>query len=282
MVKCQLLLVVTALGCGGATSEQQTQQQASTPGNAQAGSPATAAGQSNASSVLVPMSMVLPKKAVTPPAMTAPAFPQAAGAAAPPTTPGVSMPMVSTPTAAGAAGAGAAAGMMAAAAGGGAPSGSAAGAETSGVPEAELAMLRDTCVAEINMYRATLPDKMLKPLVRATPAQEECSQRGAKMDGDSMSGHGAFRAGLCNSQGFSAENSCPGYPVGGFGGGSTIADTFKSCMKQMWAEGEPPGTRQACIQDSTGCFEMHGHYLNMTDPNFSAVSCPIYVNALPL
>lgn len=137
-------------------------------------------------------------------------------------------------------------------------------------------MLRDLCVAEINMYRATLPDKMLMPLKRATPEQEECAQRGAQMDGDSMQGHGAFRAGLCTSQRFGAENSCPGYPVGGFGGGGTLADTFKACMKQMWAEGEPPVPRQECIQDAAGCFEQHGHYMNMTDPNLGSVACSFY------
>jgi hypothetical protein len=164
----------------------------------------------------------------------------------------------------------------AAAAGGGAPSASAAGAETSGVPEAELAMLRETCVAEINMYRAKLTDKMLMPLKRATPEQEECSQRAAKMDGDNMAAHGAFQAGVCNSTGLGAENTCPGYPVGGFGGGATIADALKGCLAQMWAEGEPPVSRQECQKDYQGCFLKHGHYLNMSDPSLGAVSCAFY------
>ena len=137
-------------------------------------------------------------------------------------------------------------------------------------------MLRETCVAEINMYRATLTDKMLTPLKRATPEQEECSQRAAKMDGDTMSAHGAFMAGVCNSVGLSAENTCPGYPVGGFGGGATIADALKGCLKQMWAEGEPPVSRQECQKDYQGCFLKHGHYLNMSDPSLASVSCAFY------
>ena len=165
---------------------------------------------------------------------------------------------------------------MDAAAGGGAPAGSAPGAETSGVPEAELAMLRELCVSEINRYRATLTDKMLAPLKRGTPEQEECSQRAAKMDGDTRQGHGAFRAGLCASVGLSAQNSCPGYPVGGFGGGATIADALKTCLAQMWAEGEPPVPKQQCQQDASGCFLMHGHYMNMSDPSYGSVSCSFY------
>jgi hypothetical protein len=126
------------------------------------------------------------------------------------------------------------------------------------------------------MYRAKLTDKMLMPLKRATPEQEECSQRAAKMDGDNMAAHGAFQAGVCNSTGLGAENTCPGYPVGGFGGGATIADALKGCLAQMWAEGEPPVSRQECQKDYQGCFLKHGHYLNMSDPSLGAVSCAFY------
>jgi hypothetical protein len=240
------------------------------------GTSAPADGQSNAPSLVVPMSTVIPKQPLTPAASTPPTtppaamWPQTAGTAAQPTTPPANTPMTAQSSAAGAGAA-----PMTAAAGSAAPSGSAPGAETSGVPEAELAMLRDLCVEQINMYRATLPDKMLMPLKRASAEQEECSQRAAKMDGDTMQGHGAFRAGLCSATGLAAQNSCPGYPVGGFGG-ATIAETFKTCLAQMWAEGEPPVSRQQCMQDSTGCFLMHGHYLNMTEPNYAAVSCSFY------
>jgi hypothetical protein len=170
---------------------------------------------------------------------------------------------------------------MTAAAGAAAPAapGTAAGADIAGVPEGELAMLRDLCVAEINMYRATVTTTMLKPLTRAKPEQEECSEKGAKMDGDSMSAHGAARAGVCRSVGLGAENTCPGWPVGGnarFGGFATIADALKGCLKSMWEEGDPPMGREACIMDQSGCFQMHGHYLNMSDPNNGTVACSFY------
>jgi len=130
----------------------------------------------------------------------------------------------------------------------------------------DIDMVRQVCVDTINMYRAT---KMLAPLTRNT-SQETCSDAGAKKDGDSMQGHSS----AFSCTGSYAQNSCPGYPVGGFGG-ATLADTLKTCLKQMWDEGEPPVSREQCMQDTTGCFEMHGHYLNMTS-NFKAVSCGFY------
>lgn len=147
--------------------------------------------------------------------------------------------------------------------------GAAASAPTAGggaSDDAMLDMLRQTCVDTINMYRAT---KMLGPLTRKMD-QETCSDAGAKKDGDSMQGHSS----AFSCRGSTAQNSCPGYPVGGFGG-ATLNDTFKTCMKQMWDEGEPPVSRAQCQQDATGCFEQHGHYLNMTG-TFRSVACGFY------
>jgi hypothetical protein len=298
------LALAAAWGCGGGAQATQGAQ-----GAAGSASEGPGAPEGNAPSLVVPMSMVIPKKQVAPPPMTAPSFPQIpAGAAAGgvpgagvtpgagampgagatpggvPTTPGAAPgapgAAAGTGTAPGAGAAGAPASGGTAAAGGAAPSGTAAGAETSGVAPDELTMLRDICVAEINMYRATVTTAMLTPLKRATAEQEECSQRGAKMDGDSMQAHGAARSGLCSSTGLSAEDTCPGWPVGGggFGGGqyATIADALKGCLKSMWQEGDPSEGRDACIKDQSGCFQMHGHYLNMSDPNNSAVSCAFY------
>jgi hypothetical protein len=149
-----------------------------------------------------------------------------------------------------------------------------AGGSSNGVPTDELEMLRQVCVDEINMYRAMLS---LKPLMRASAAQEACSDKGAQMDGDSGMAHMSARAGLCRSVGLGAEDTCPGWPVGGgFGSNATIADALKGCLKSMWAEGMPPVSRDACIMDSSGCFQMYGHYLNMSDPNAGAVACSFY------
>jgi hypothetical protein len=138
------------------------------------------------------------------------------------------------------------------------------GAAAGGDPMLEMA--RQVCLDTINMYRAT---KMLPPLMRMT-AQESCSDAGAKKDGDSGTAHGS----AFSCKGSYGQNTCPGYPVGGFGA-ATLSDALKQCLQQMWAEGEPPVSREQCQMDTTGCFEMHGHYLNMTQ-NFKGVSCGFY------
>jgi hypothetical protein len=162
------------------------------------------------------------------------------------------------------------AGMNAAGAGGASGTTGASGSGAS----SDTDMLRDTCVAEINMYRAMLTGVM--PLKRASAAQEMCSDMGAQSDGDTMAAHGFFKMpGSCiQTVGLSAQDSCPGYPVGGFGA-ATVADALKGCLKQMWAEGEPPNGRSACMADST-CFGKYGHYLNMSNPKATAVSCAFY------
>jgi hypothetical protein len=142
------------------------------------------------------------------------------------------------------------------------------------VADDDLDALRQLCVDYINMYRATLTG--LQPMVRANPEQEECSDRGAQMDGDSGQAHGSARAGLCRSVGLGAEDTCPGWGVGGFSGNATLADALTSCLDAMWAEGEPPVSRQECIADYSGCFLQHGHYLNMSDPNNRVVACSFY------
>jgi hypothetical protein len=177
----------------------------------------------------------------------------------------------------GAAGRGAAGNTGSAAGSSGSGSAGTTGAGGSGNPDftdEQLAMLRQTCVDEINMYRAMLPS--LKPLKRATTAQEMCSDKGAQMDGDSGQAHGSARAGLCTSTGLGSEDTCPGWGTGGFSGNATVADALKSCLKSMWGEGEPPVSRAMCVQDYAGCFEKYGHYLNMSDPGVGSVACSFY------
>lgn len=140
------------------------------------------------------------------------------------------------------------------------------GGGNTGDPNDELNEVRQVCVDTINMYRATLD---LPPLERPTPEQEVCSDNGAKMDADSMQAHGS--AGMCD---LGSQNTCPGYRLGF--GGPTLADTLKRCLQQMWDEGEPPVSRSECEQDYRGCFLMHGHYLNMSDPRATHVGCGFY------
>ena len=160
------------------------------------------------------------------------------------------------------------------------------GPSVSGIPDEELAMLRQVCVDEINMYRATLS---LAPLPRATPDRELCSDQGAKKDGDSGDAHGSSGSGNpCVEPGsapwpppfpnFGSQNTCPDWPVGGFGG-ATIADGLKRCLKGMWEEGEPPEGVDQCLAEwqdgDTTCFLTYGHYINMKMADGS-VACGFY------
>ncbi|WP_437956571.1 CAP domain-containing protein [Sorangium sp. So ce119] len=124
---------------------------------------------------------------------------------------------------------------------GGAPTGGAAG--TGGSDGATSAA--QLCVDTINQHRATLG---LPPLGRWTEA-ESCSDEECESDGNTGTAHGAF--GACKER---AQNECPGWP-------GPPESMIASCLQLMWDEG--PG------ED----FEKHGHYINMSNPEFTEVAC---------
>ncbi len=132
----------------------------------------------------------------------------------------------------------------------------------------ELEMLRQLCVDTINMYRSTVG---VASLTRE-PAQEACSDEGAKSDGDTGRAHGS--AGKCG--GLGGQDTCPGWGVGGFSGNATVSAALTKCLAQMWAEGEPPVSRQECERDYEGCFLKYGHYLNMSDTRYKKAACGFY------
>ncbi len=107
------------------------------------------------------------------------------------------------------------------------------------------------CVDTINQYRDTLG---LKAYARWTE-QEECSNGEAKSDSETGTAHGAF--GTCTE---SAQNECPGWP-------GPPDSMIPQCLDLMWAEG--PG------ED----FSKHGHYINMSNPNYTKVACGFHVLA---
>jgi hypothetical protein len=125
---------------------------------------------------------------------------------------------------------------------------------------------RQACVDTINMYRATLS---LPPLMRASRELEACSDAGAKKDADNNAPHSS--AGDCRPLG--AQNTCPGYPVRN---GGSITASLNGCLEQMWAEGEPPNGVEACIADRNGCFQDHGHWINMQSASSRTVACGFY------
>jgi hypothetical protein len=142
-------------------------------------------------------------------------------------------------------------------------------ASTTGDAADALDAARQACVDTINMYRATLN---LGALSLAPASIEACSDRGAMQDATTNTPHSS--AGMCPNAG--GQDTCPDLPIGG---GATLVSSLKQCLAQMWAEGPPPsGTTVAqCIQDEAGCFEEHGHYINMSGPGYTWVSCGFYM-----
>lgn len=110
------------------------------------------------------------------------------------------------------------------------------------------------CVNRINQLRAEC--QCLPPLGRWTEG-ESCAEEHAEYD-STRSPHDGFRDGICENGGF-GQNECPGW--------GSIDQTISGCLQAMWDEG--PG------ED----FQMHGHYLNMTNSRFSEVACGFYTTS---
>lgn len=107
------------------------------------------------------------------------------------------------------------------------------------------------CVDRVNELRAT---ENLEPLAREQD-QELCASQSAQKDSQTGEAHGAF--GECGER---AQNECPGYP--------SVETTLANCIDAMWAEKElGPDVP----------FAQNGHYLNMTSPKYSKISCGFYI-----
>src|SRR6478736_5202613 len=63
-----------------------------------------------------------------------------------------------------------------------------------------------------------------------------------------------------------AQNSCPGY--------SSNNQVISLCLQQMWDEGPPP--TNPCDGD---CFQMYGHYINMTTKTSTKVACGFFTTS---
>jgi hypothetical protein len=115
--------------------------------------------------------------------------------------------------------------------------------------DAAYAAASSHCVDKINEYRKTLD---LPPYKRWADS-EGCADAEAKSDSETGKAHGAF--GKC---GESAQNECPGWK-------GTPDSIIDGCLEMMWKEG--PG------ED----FQKHGHYLNMSNKEFTKVACGFFV-----
>lgn len=110
------------------------------------------------------------------------------------------------------------------------------------------------CVARVNQFRTCV---CLPPLTRWT-AGEACADQDAAYD-PSHSAHAGFIARICSPEGY-AQDECPGWP--------SETSVVSGCLQQMFDEGPPPSN--PC---NGSCFEMYGHFINMTNTSYTLVAC---------
>ncbi|WP_437550877.1 CAP domain-containing protein [Sorangium sp. So ce367] len=121
--------------------------------------------------------------------------------------------------------------------------------------------LAQDCVDRINQF---LTQCACLPALKRRKDGEACANEMAKYDADHDMAHAGIRAKICEPGG--TQNSCPGY--------SSNKKVIGLCMQQMWDEGPPPTAN--CTGD---CYEMHGHFLNMTDDSVTQVACGFYTTS---
>lgn len=127
--------------------------------------------------------------------------------------------------------------------------GSGTGSTGSGMSGAASAS--ELCWKLINGYRDSIG---LPPYERWADG-EACASQESESDASTGIAHGAF--GQCNE---AAQNECPGWP-------GKPEDMISGCLQMMWDEG--PG------QD----FGKHGHYINMSSTQYTAVACGFFTTA---
>jgi hypothetical protein len=115
-------------------------------------------------------------------------------------------------------------------------------------------------VDRINQFRTECA--CLEPLERWTEG-EDCADQMAEYDAIADDAHAGFQDDICNG-GF-GQNECPGW--------RSEAQIIEGCLQSMWNEGPPP--TDPC---NGQCFQTHGHFINMTNPDYSRVACGFYTN----
>lgn len=117
------------------------------------------------------------------------------------------------------------------------------------------------CVDRINQFLTQCA--CLPALARRTDG-EACADQMAEYDAAQNSAHAGAIAKICQPGG--SQNECPGY--------SSNSQVIGLCMQQMWDEGPPPTA--TC---SGTCYEEHGHFINMTDPDVKKVACGFFTTS---
>lgn len=121
--------------------------------------------------------------------------------------------------------------------------------------------IHQDCVNRINQFLTQCA--CLPALTRRTDG-EACADQMAEYDAAKNKPHAGFTDKICQPAG--SQNSCPGY--------SSNTQVIGLCLQQMWDEGPPP--TEPCTGD---CYQMYGHFINMTDENVTKVSCGFYTTS---
>jgi hypothetical protein len=114
------------------------------------------------------------------------------------------------------------------------------------------------CVARINQFRVQC---MCLPALARWTGGEACADQHAEYD-STRSAHAGFSDDICEPRSF-AQNECPGW--------SSVEDVIEGCLQRMWDEGPPPSSN--CEGQ---CFQEHGHFINMSNPDYSEVACGFF------
>lgn len=160
-------------------------------------------------------------------------------------------------------------------------------------PAASTGDIHQDCVDRINQFRTQCA--CLPPLQRWT-AGEACADLEAQYD-SMQPAQSAAHAGFIHTETVCGQNPVPQMwatccsPASGFlpagpsamaqdecPGDPSNATVISYCLQQMWSEGPPPQSVQACENDAT-CFGMYGHFINMSSTQSTKVACGFYTTS---
>jgi len=116
------------------------------------------------------------------------------------------------------------------------------------------------CVDRVNQFRVGC---WCMPALERWTEGEDCANQHAEYDSDPQRGpHAGFNEGICENGG-NAQNECPGW--------GSETQVIEGCLQMMYDEGPPPSE-----QCSGQCYTEHGHFINMTNDNYTRVACGFY------
>jgi len=119
--------------------------------------------------------------------------------------------------------------------------------------------VHEDCVNRVNQFRV---DCWCLPALERWAEGEACADEHAEYDAGQDEAHAGFSDGICENGG-NGQNECPGW--------GSEPQIIEGCLQMMYDEGPPPSE-----QCNGQCFQDHGHFINMTNENYSRVACGFY------